>query len=86
MPVGGGVPDAPPYRIHPSPPISAVISSMRSGGNGGVQSGRMAMLMSSIGLSSAAMRLDASLPQRRQRWMMAPVSYTHLTLPTNLFV
>ena len=31
----------------------------------------MAMLMSFIGLSSAATRLELSFPQRLQRWMMA---------------
>ena len=34
--------------------MSAVISSIRSSGNGGSQSGRMAMLISFIGLSFAA--------------------------------
>ena len=42
--------------ISPSPPMRRVISSMRSIGNGGALSGRMAMLISFIGLSSAAMR------------------------------
>ena len=31
----------------------------------------MAMLMSFMGLSSAATRLELSFPQRLQRWMMA---------------
>ena len=53
--------------ISPSPPMRRVISSMRSIGNGGALSGRMAMLISFIGLSSAAMRLDERAPQRRQR-------------------
>ncbi len=57
-----------PYHfISPSPAMRRVISSMRSMGNGGALSGRMAMLMSFIGLSSAATRLDESAPQRRQR-------------------
>ena len=43
--------------------MRAVIS-MRSRGNGGALSGRMAMLMSFIGLSSAATRLELSAPQR----------------------
>ena len=51
--------------------MRAVISSMRSRGNGGALSGRMAMLMSFIGLSSAATRLELSAPQRLQRWMIA---------------
>lgn len=59
------------YRSLPSPPMRAVISSMRSRGNGGALSGRMAMLMSFIGLSSAATRLELSAPQRLQRWMIA---------------
>ena len=60
------------YRTLPSPPMRAVISSMRSRGNGGALSGRMAILMSFIGLSSAATRLELSAPQRLQRWMIAP--------------
>ena len=59
------------YRTLPSPPMRAVISSMRSRGNGGALSGRMAMLMSFIGLSSAATRFELSAPQRLQRWMIA---------------
>ena len=55
----------------PSPPISAVISSMRSNGNGGSHSGFMAMDMSFMGLSSAATRLALSAPQRLHRWMIA---------------
>ena len=55
----------------PSPPICAVISRMRSRGNGGSQRGFMAMDISFIGLSSAAMRLESILPHRRQRWTMA---------------
>ena len=55
------------FGSSPAPPISAVISSMRSNGNGGSHSGFIAMLISFIGLSSAATRLDDSAPQRRQR-------------------
>ena len=55
------------YLICPSPPISAVISSMRSNGNGGSQRGFIAMLMSFMGLSSAATRLELSAPHRLQR-------------------
>lgn len=55
------------FRSCPSPPIKAVISSMRSSGNGGWHSGFMAMDMSFMGLSSAATRLELSAPQRRQR-------------------
>ena len=51
--------------------MRAVISSMRSRGNGGALSGRMAILISFIGLSSAATRLELSAPQRLQRWMIA---------------
>ena len=58
-------------RRRPSPAMRAVISSRRSSGNGGSHSGFMAMLMSFMGLSSAATRLELSAPQRRQRWMMA---------------
>lgn len=55
----------------PSPPIRRVSSSIRSSGKGGRHNGFMAMDMSFIGLSSAAIRLDESFPHRRQRWMMA---------------
>lgn len=55
------------HLIFPSPPMSAVISSMRSMGKGGAQSGFIAMLISFIGLSSAATRFDKSAPQRLQR-------------------
>ena len=63
----------------PSPPISSVISSIRSSGNGGSHRGRRAMLISFMGLSSAADRLELRAPQRRQRWMMAhsPPLRTH---------
>ena len=49
----------------------AVISRMRSRGKGGSQRGLRAMDMSFMGLSSAAVRLELSFPQRLQRWMMA---------------
>ena len=67
------------YLMLPSPPISAVSSSMRSMGKGGWQSGRIAMLMSFMGLSSAADLLDESVPQRLQRWIIAhsPPFLTH---------
>ena len=57
--------------MRPSPPISAVSSSIRSRGNGGSQSGLSAILISFIGLSSAATRLELSAPQRLQRCMIA---------------
>ena len=59
------------YFILPSPAMRAVISSMRSSGNGGSHRGFMAMDMSFMGLSSAATRLELSVPQRLQRWMIA---------------
>lgn len=62
--MGSGLDD---YFISPSPPISAVISLMRSSGKGGSQSGLIAMLMSFIGLSSAATRFELSAPHRPQR-------------------
>lgn len=55
------------YLTAPSPPMSAVSSSIRSNGNGGNATGFMAMDISFIGLSSAAARLECSTPQRRQR-------------------
>lgn len=65
--------------ISPSLPISLVISSIRSKGNGGKLRGLMATDMSFIGLSSAATRFDPSFPQRRHRWMIAhsPSFRTH---------
>ena len=67
------------FRSEAAPAISSVSSSMRSSGKGGRPSGRMAMLMSIMGLSSAATRLESSLPQRWQRWIMAhsPPLRTH---------
>ncbi len=50
--------------ILPSPPIKAVISSMRSSGNGGAHNGFNAIDISFIGLSSAALRFELSFPQR----------------------
>ena len=56
------------YHVYsPSPPMSRVISSIRSKGKGGEETGRMARDMSFIGLSSAAIRLELRLPQRLQR-------------------
>ena len=55
----------------PSPPMRRVISSMRSSGNGGSHRGFSAIDMSFMGLSSAAVRLELRVPQRRHRWMMA---------------
>ena len=55
------------YLTAPSPPMSAVSSSIRSNWNGGNATGFMAMDISFIGLSSAAARLECSTPQRRQR-------------------
>ena len=70
------------YFILPSPPMRATISSMRSTGKGGSQSGFMAMLMSFMGLSSAATRLELSAPQRLQRWIIAhsPFLRTHTAI------
>lgn len=59
------------YFMVPSPPIRAVISSMRSSGKGGSHRGFNAMDMSFMGLSSAATRFELSIPQRLQRWTMA---------------
>ena len=50
-----------------SPPISFVISSIRSMGNGGEETGFMAMDISFIGLSSAAIRFELNAPQILQR-------------------
>ena len=55
------------YSTEPSPPMSAVSSSIRSSGNGGNATGFMAMDISFIGLSSAAARLECSTPHLRVR-------------------
>lgn len=55
------------YFSRPSPPIRAVISSMRSSGKGGSHRGFRAILISFMGLSSAATLLELSAPHRRQR-------------------
>lgn len=51
--------------------MSAVSSLMRSIGNGGEHSGFIAMLISFIGLSSAAMRFEDRASHMRQRWTIA---------------
>ena len=55
------------YFNFPSPAISAVISSIFSSGNGGSEIGFIAIDISFMGLSSAAIRLDESCPHLRQR-------------------
>ena len=66
--------DCPPDRNNPfyhfnspSPPISLVISSIRSRGKGGEDTGFIARDISFMGLSSAAMRFELSAPQILQR-------------------
>lgn len=60
--------EIPLYHFNsPSPPISFVISSIRSKGNGGEETGFMARDISFIGLSSAAMRFELNAPQILQR-------------------
>ena len=63
----------------PSPPISLVISSILSSGNGGWLTGLMAIAISFIGLSSAAIRLELSFPHILHRWINAhsPFFFTH---------
>ena len=57
-----------PYHFSsPSPPISRVISSIRSNGNGGDETGFMARDISFMGLSSAAIRLELNAPHTLQR-------------------
>ena len=51
----------------PSPPIRRVISSIRSKGNGGDETGFMASDISFMGLSSAAIRLELNAPHILQR-------------------
>lgn len=55
------------YSTDPSPPMSAVSSSIRSSGNGGNATSFMVMDISFIGLSSAAARLECSTPHLRVR-------------------
>ena len=52
------------YRTLPSPPMRAVISSMRSRGNGGSLSISMAKLKSINGMSTAETRIEQRAPQR----------------------
>ena len=59
------------YFSLPSPAIRSVISSIRSSGKGGEPIGFIATLISFMGLSSAAILLELSAPQRRQRCMTA---------------
>lgn len=47
---------------------------MCSKGKGGLARGFRAMLISFMGLSSAAVRLERRVPQRVQRWTMAAPS------------
>jgi len=61
--MGGEAPPGLIYPMDPLPPMRAVISSIRSSGKGGADKGFMAMDMSFMGLSSAAMRLELSAPQ-----------------------
>ena len=63
----------------PLPPISLVISSILSKGNGGHETGFIASDISFMGLSSAAIRLELNAPQTLQRWMSAhsPFFLTH---------
>ena len=51
--------------------MSAVSSLIRSIGNGGKHSGFNAMLISFIGVSSAATRFEDIAPHLRQRWTIA---------------
>lgn len=63
------------YFSLPSPAISSVISSIRSSGKGGEPIGFIATLISFMGLSSAAILLELSTPQRRQRCMTAHLPF-----------
>ena len=64
------------FRL-PSPPIKAVNSSIRSSGKGGSQRGFIAILISFIGLSSAATLFDESLPHLLQRCIIAHSSFSY---------
>ena len=55
------------FVIFPSPAINSVMSSILSSGNGGSATGLMAIDISFMGLSSAAIRLDESPPHLRHR-------------------
>ena len=82
-----GAPQLPPFFLcHPSP-LPAWVSQTEVAlaahavghllkvlqGKGGLPRGFMAMLISFMGLSSAAARLEERAPHRRHRWMMAPL-------------
>lgn len=64
-----------PRYICPSPPIRAVISSIRSNGNGGCDKGFIAIDISFIGLSSAAILLELMCPHLRHRCIIAHSSF-----------
>ena len=61
---------------------SPASASKRSMGKGGKATGFMAMDSSFLGVSSAATRLEDSVPHRRQRWMIAhsPPLRTHTAM------
>ena len=61
----------PPSSNITLPGLTTAARSSRSKGNGGAARGFTAKLISSMGLSSAATRLEWSTPQILQRWMMA---------------
>ena len=67
------------YMKLPSPPIRLVNSSILSNGNGGEVRGFMAIDISFIGLSSAAIRFEESFPHLLHRWIIAhsPSFLTH---------
>ncbi|MUU12952.1 MAG: YitT family protein [Oscillibacter sp.] len=60
-----------PYSLRRFFRFYSAARSSRSKGNGGAARGFTAKLISSMGLSSAATRLEWSTPQILQRWMMA---------------
>ena len=70
------------YQICSSPPIRRVSSSIRSIGNGGDDTGFIAIDISFTGLSSAAIRFELNVPQILQRWTIAhsPCFLTHTAI------
>ena len=64
--------------------MRAVISSIFSNGNGGWESGFIAIDISFMGLSSAATRFELKCPHLLHRWMIAhsPFFLTQTLTPT----
>ena len=75
-----------PWDNCPSPPMRAVISSIFSNGNGGWESGFIAIDISFMGLSSAATRFELKCPHLLHRWMIAHSPFFLTQTPTGSMI